>query len=124
MRIFVHNLEFTGAHGVYEQERLEGRRFQVDLSVLYPVERAAQSDALEDTLDYRALSQIILEVGHGPSCSLIERMACEIVDRVLDAFPQVSEATVAIRKFATGVPGDPSWVGVELTRQQEGSDRV
>ena len=126
MRIFVHNLEFHGAHGVYEEERRDGRRFQVDLSVWIPSSRADHSDALQDTLDYRDLSAIILDVAQGPSRSLIERLAHDILTRVLAEHAQVEQATVTIRKFATGVPGDPSWVGVELTRTQDhrGADHV
>lgn len=119
MRIFVHNLEFVGAHGVYEEERVEGRRFQVDLEVTVDNHLSTLTDALADTLDYRALAQLILEVGQGPSCHLIEHMAHEITSRVMAGFAQVTQTTIMIRKFATGVPGDPDWVGVELTQQRE-----
>ena len=119
MRIFVEGLEFTGAHGVYAEERRDGRRFRVDLSVDTDAELGARSDAIDDTIDYRGLAQIVLEVGHGPSRSLIERLAAQILERVLERYPQVRCARVTIRKFATGVPGDPGCVGVELTRARD-----
>ena len=114
--IFVEQLEFTGAHGVYEEERREGRRFLVDLEVDVADGPAATSDALGDTLDYRALAQLILDVGAGPSCALVEHMAAQILDGALARHPEVLCARVTIRKFATGVPGAPRCVGVRMTR--------
>lgn len=116
MQIFVESLEFTGPHGVYEEERREGRRFRVDLTVDVDGDAGASSDALDETLDYRGLATAILEVGHGPSCQLIEHMASSILERVFTRYPQVSSGEITIRKFATGVPGDPGCVGVRLRR--------
>lgn len=116
MQIFVESLEFTGPHGVYEDERREGRRFRADLTVEVDGDAGQVTDALEETLDYRGLAEAILEVGHGPSCQLIEHMAASILDRVLSRYAQVRWAEITIRKFATGVPGDPGCVGVRLQR--------
>lgn len=118
MLITVHNLEFLGRHGVYEEERRQGRRFQVDLSVRIDRHDLRDPDALDTTLDYRDLSRVILAVGHGPSLNLIEHMAEQILQGVLLAQPRVRWGRVRVRKFATGVPGDPEWVGVELERER------
>lgn len=115
MRVFVQNLAFDGRHGVYEEERRDGRRFEVDLSAHLPRVRAGQSDALADTLDYRELASIVLEAGHGPSVLLVERLAQDILDRVFSRYPQVDEAEITIRKYATGVPGEPLCVGIALS---------
>lgn len=116
MQIFVESLEFTGPHGVYEEERREGRRFRVDLTVEVAGDAGQDSDTLEETLDYRGLASAILDVGHGPSVQLIEHMAAEILSLVLTRYPQVLWGEITIRKFATGVPGDPGCVGVRLRR--------
>lgn len=118
MKIFVQNLEFEGFHGVYEEERRDGRRFQIDLEVTVDAQGAAESDDLAQTLDYRRLAEIVDEVAHGPSRFLVEKLAAQIVDLALSRYPQVEEATVRIRKHATGVVGNPQWVGVELTRRR------
>ena len=118
MQIFVQQLEFVGPHGVYEEERREGRRFSVDLMVEVSGDSGAETDDLVDTLDYRGLAEIVLGVGKGPSCHLIEHMAQGIVEQVLARFAQVRWAEVTIRKYATGVPGDPECVGVRLRRDR------
>lgn len=112
MHVFVEGLTFTGRHGVYEEERRDGRRFCVDLRVEVP---AAPRDLIGDTVDYRGLAECILSVGLGPSVELIETLASRILDAVFSRFA-VSHAEVTVRKKATGVPGDPEWVGVREER--------
>lgn len=118
MRIFVRELEFTGHHGVYEEERRDGRKFQVDLEVIVDEEGSTTSDELQETLDYRRLAEIVDEVAHGPSRFLVERLAGDIAEATLKRHPQVQEATVRVRKYAPDVVGEPRWVGVELTRRR------
>lgn len=118
MRIFVQNLEFDGFHGVYEEERRDGRRFQVDLAVDLASSLAPRDDKLAHTIDYRDLATIILEVGTQEQYHLVERMGDEILTRIFTRFTAVSAAELTIRKFATGVPGEPSAVGVRLMRQR------
>lgn len=121
MKIFVKQLEFTGRHGVYEEERRDGRRFQVDLEVVVADESSARSDDLDETLDYRALAEVVTEVADGPSRFLVEKLAGEIVDTVIERHARVEEATVCVRKHAPDVVGEPQWVGVELTRRRNES---
>lgn len=119
MRVFVQNLEFNGRHGVYEEERRDGRRFEVDLSAVLADDSASSAgdtDQLGDTLDYRRLAELILEFGHGPSCLLVERLADQILTALLERYPNVASGSITIRKYATGVPGNPQFVGVQLER--------
>lgn len=114
IRIFVKNLEFIGRHGVYEEERRDGRRFQVDLSAELNASLAAQDDDLAATVDYRHLAEIVLAVGTEESYQLVERMGHEILKRLFLGFPQVARAELTIRKFASDIPGDPECVGIHM----------
>jgi len=114
MRIFIEGLEFLAAHGVYEEERREGRRFRVDLAVELSRNQGCESDELEDTIDYRDLSQAVLDVARGPSVSLIEHMGEQILALLFTRHARIERAQITIRKFATGVPGEPDCVGITL----------
>ena len=116
MIVFVENLEFIGKHGVYENERRDGRRFKVDFSVELP---PAGSDHINETIDYRALAEIVIEIGAGPSVKLVETLGEQMIATVFERYPEVEEAEVTIRKKATGVPGAPEWVGVSLARVRD-----
>lgn len=117
-QIHVRGLRLLAPHGVYDEERTEGRQFHVDLDAHVPVGEAGAEDALLKTVDYRVLSEAILRVLNGPSKSLIESLATEIVDEVFESAPTVERVRVTVWKRALGVPGDPEQVGVTIDRQR------
>jgi dihydroneopterin aldolase len=117
--IEVFGLQFLGKHGVYDDERAEGRHYEIDLSVDVPRADAAGTDALAQTLDYRDLAAAVVDVMQGPSVHLIETLGETICERVLDGHAMVTRVRLHIRKRATGVPGDPAWVGLRFDRRRE-----
>ena len=116
--IHVHNLQFVGFHGVYDEERAEGRRFAMDIDVETATVEAGHSDALGDTVDYRDVAQVAVDVMQGESVHLIETLAERICAGIFDRLPAVQTVRIAIRKYATGVPGDPEWVGLTIERRR------
>ncbi len=122
MRMFVNNLAFVGHHGVYEEEQRDGRRFEVDLEVQFERPEGTETDALEDTLDYRGLAEAILDVGKGPSRQLIERLGAEILQTVFERFSVVQAAELTLRKYAPDVPGSPDCVGIRINRTRSEDD--
>lgn len=118
MKIFVENLEFVGHHGVYEEEQREGRQFRADLWVELDRPEAVATDDIEDTVDYRGLADTLLEIGRGPSCQLMERLGERMLTHLFERFPRVRRAELKLRKYATGVPGAPECVGVEMTKER------
>lgn len=117
-QIHIRGLQMVAPHGVYAEEREEGRSFSVDLDAYLGVREAGQSDALDRTVDYRDLSTAILQVMHGPSRNLIEALAEEIAVEVLATIAAVERVRVTVWKRALGVPGDPERVGVTIERQR------
>lgn len=119
--IHVHNLSAVGKHGVYDEERAEGRRFSVDATVSLTGRANWDADQLNTTLDYRDIASSILRVIDGPSAHLIETLAGRMCEEILGLDSRVASVRILIRKFATGVPGNPEWVGFEVLRLREDS---
>lgn len=117
-QIHVRGLTILAPHGVYDEERIEGRQFRVDLDAHVPIAQAGEEDALLKTVDYRVLCEAILRVLNGPSKSLIESLATEIVQEVFKSAPPVERVRVTVWKRALGVPGDPDQVGVTIDRDR------
>jgi dihydroneopterin aldolase len=117
-RLLVEGLVFVGRHGVYAEERREGRRFRVDLEVTLGAGRSGGGDRLEETVDYRGLAQVVMDVAQGPSHQLIEALAEEMAGQILGRYP-VSAVSLTLRKYADGVPGEPECVGVRIHRRAE-----
>lgn len=112
MIVFVENLELLGRHGVYPEERAEGRLYQFDLEV----ELAAweTGDELTGTLDYRQLVAIVDGVVGGESVRLIETLAWRIVCAVFEQHAAATRVGLRIRKRATGIEPSPQWVGASF----------
>ena len=116
--IFVRGLQFHAPHGVYAEERSEGRHFEVELEAELSLDASGASDALADTVDYRDLSAAAVEVFGGPSVSLVEHLAARVCELVLSRHGAVERVTVTVSKRATGVPGAPARVGVRISRDR------
>jgi dihydroneopterin aldolase len=86
-----------GRHGYLEEERRLGQRFLVDLWVDVD-ETASGSDRIEDTLDYRGLSEHVRDVFSGPSILLLEAMAGTVADGIMERFAAAQRVRVRIRK--------------------------
>lgn len=115
-RLEVLGIEMLARHGVFDEERAQGRRFRVDVvATLGTRLRAFSSDQLGDTVDYGRIATIVHEVLSGPACHLVERLAERIAERSLQ-LPSVVRVEVVVHKHAHDVPGDPQWVGVRIVR--------
>lgn len=117
-QIHIRGLHVVAPHGVYQEERDEGRSFTVDLDAFLGVAEAGHNDALAQTVDYRDLSTAILKVLNGPSRSLIEALAEEITAEIFNTVEPVQRVRVTVWKRALGVPGDPERVGVTIDRDR------
>ena len=115
-RILVDNISFDGRHGLLPAERDVGVRFRVDLELHADLNAACASDHLSDTVDYRHVADLALEVGTQRSFHLVERLAQEIATAILGRFEGVERVTVQVRKLMPVLAGHPESVGVRITR--------
>lgn len=97
-RIYLHNIEVEGRHGVFPDEKETPRTFTVSVELeVDGLERAAASDDLADTVDYARVGHIVRDVIQGPSRDLLEALAGEMLARI-GALDGVRAATVRVSK--------------------------
>lgn len=108
-------LEFYGRHGTELWEKQNGCRFQVDLELGADFSRSAESDRLEDTLDYRVIYSRARHVVETESHNLIEKIAGRLVDEMFRTFA-VSHVTVRVAKTEARIGGLNQAVEIELSR--------
>lgn len=113
-RITVTGMVFQACHGAWEGEHCYPQRFEVDVTILADLSKAASSDNLRDTVDYNRIYEITREVITGPPRNLLEHLAARIAERCL-ALPLVEAATVKIRKPSAPMSGPVSAVEVEIS---------
>ena len=115
-KIIVAGIKFHGYHGFTPLERQVGVRCSIDVELECDLEAAGRSDSLEDTIDYRRVHELVLNVGaKGRSFHLIEALALHMADALLKEF-RVQQVTVRVRKETPVLDGIVDSVGAEVTR--------
>ena len=97
MTIELPGIELHGFHGVLEHERREGQRFLVDLELDLADTTAAETDRIEDAVDYRDVVATVVEVSDARAYHLLEALASALADALLTRFP-VTRVRVRVRK--------------------------
>jgi len=98
--------------GVPAEERADWQELLVDLEMVPELEFSKMEDGISATVDYHAVCMEVASLAETGSRHLIESLADEIADLVLEGHP-VTELTVGIRKF---ILPQTEWVGVELRK--------
>ena len=97
MTIELVGIELRGLHGVLEHERREGQRFLVDLELDLADETAAETDRIEDAVDYRDVVATVVDVSDGRAYHLLEALASALADALLARF-SLTRVRVRVRK--------------------------
>src|SRR5688572_29374431 len=104
-RIIVGGIKFHAYHGLTRLEREVGVRCTIDVEMTLDLSPAISSDRLGDTIDYREIHQLVLQIGQDrTSFHLIESLAGRIAEEILSRFP-VGEVTVRVRKETPIIEG-------------------
>ncbi|MEV7610102.1 dihydroneopterin aldolase [Microbacterium sp. NPDC089320] len=95
--IVLTGLTVFGRHGVYDHERENGQEFTIDLRLRMPLQDAAASDDVADTVHYGELAEAVAQVVSGEPVNLIETLA-ERIAAVALADSRVHSVTVTVHK--------------------------
>ncbi len=116
LTLVLSNISFRARHGATAAERRGYRGFEVDVEVDAPLQTAQSTDRLADTIDYREVAQVILDVGTGKVHHLLEALARHMIDALAARFPRTT-IRLELRKLSPpGCPGRPKFAAVRLAR--------
>lgn len=85
--IFLRDLRIDTVIGIYAWERAIKQTVVVDLEMATDIRRAAASDVIEDTLNYKAVAKRVIEFVSGSEYQLVETLTERIADIILGEFP-------------------------------------
>ncbi len=114
-RVFIQDLEIETVVGIYDWEREIRQKVVLNLEMCADIARAAQSDTIEDTLDYKAVSKRLISFVGQSEFFLVETLAERCAAIVLEEF-NVPWLTLRLDKPGA-VTGSRS-VGVMIERGQ------
>ena len=84
--IFLRNLRIETIIGIFDWEREIRQAVFIDLEMATDIRRAAQTDAIEDTLDYKAISKAVIAYVEDSEFQLIETLAERVAALIMQEF--------------------------------------
>jgi len=112
-RIFIQDLEVETVVGVFDWEREIRQKVVLNLEMSADIARAARTDSIEDTLNYKAVAKRLIAFVGGSEFYLVETLAERCAEIVLNEF-NVDWLTLRLDKPGA-VTGSKS-VGVMIER--------
>lgn len=115
-QIILTGIHGFGFHGLFEHERKDGQDFYVDLTLSVDLTAASVSDAIEDTVNYAEITDLVVEEITSNPVNLIEKLAARIAERVLNQHIKVEVVTVTVHKPQAPVAAQLKDIAVVVTR--------
>lgn len=119
-KITIVDLEVFYHVGVPDEERAQPQRLLLTVDMTYDFASAAATDRVTKTIDYAEVAQKLLQHGTGRSWKLIEKVATDVADLVLNEF-HPEAVTVVVKKFP--LP-QAAHVSVSVTQSRTSSGAV
>lgn len=84
--VYIRDLEIDTVIGIYDWERQIQQTIRIDLEMGTDIRRAAATDAIEDTLNYKAVAKRIIQFVADSEFELVETLAERIAELVREEF--------------------------------------
>jgi len=85
--IYLHDLEIDCVLGIWDWERRTTQTVTFDLDMAADVRKAAASDRIEDTIDYKAVAKRLATYVGASKFQLVETLAEKVAELILNEFP-------------------------------------
>ena len=115
-KIFIHALKTEAIIGIFDWERQVKQTVIVDIEISADVRKAALSDSIDDTLNYKRVAKRVLAFVEASSFHLVETLAERIAMLILEDF---GIAWVRISLSKPGAIRSSRDVGVILERDRD-----
>lgn len=96
--IQIKELEVFANHGVLKQENELGQKFVVSVDLTVDTSKAAESDDIEDAVNYVEVAELIHSETKRNTFQLIEHLAGHLAEQILLTFPLVRSLSLRIDK--------------------------
>jgi 7,8-dihydroneopterin aldolase/epimerase/oxygenase len=113
--IYLRNLKIECVIGAFEWERRIRQTVAIDLDLAADVARAARTDRLVDTVDYKAIAKRLIDFVGNSEFQLVETLAERVAEIVREEF---AVAWVRVRINKRGALRHATDVGVVIERGQ------
>jgi dihydroneopterin aldolase len=114
--IFIHALKTEAIIGIFDWERQVKQTVVLDIEMSADIRKAARSDSIDDTLNYKGVAKRVLAFVAASQFHLVETLSEHIAMLILDEF-QVASVRIVLSK--PGAVRNSRDVGIKLERNRE-----
>jgi 7,8-dihydroneopterin aldolase/epimerase/oxygenase len=114
-RVFIEGLEIEALIGIYDWERRMRQPLRFDVEMAFDNRKPAATDAIEDTLDYKAVSKRLIAYVSASEFGLVETLAERCAALILDEF---AVRHVRLKLSKPGAVRGANAVGVIIERSR------
>lgn len=122
-RILIRGLRVFAYHGVNPEEKRDGQPFIFDIEADVDLRCAGRTDALADTVSYAQMLKETVRVATAQSDDLLERVAQRVAEALFARFAPITAVHITLKKPEAPIRAEFDWVGVEIFRTREETDR-
>jgi dihydroneopterin aldolase len=84
--IFLGGLEIETIIGIYDWERVTKQTVVLDIEMAFDIQKAAETDDIQYTLDYKTVSKRIISFVESSQYLLVEKLIAEIANIIRNEF--------------------------------------
>ena len=84
--VYIKDLKIEAIIGIFDWERKEKQTVSLNLEMATDIRRAAQTDVIEDTLDYKAVAKRLISFVSESEFQLVETLAERVCALVMQEF--------------------------------------
>ncbi len=95
--IYLHDLKVDCVIGIWDWERRTTQTMTIDIDIAVDVQKAAATDRIEDTLNYKAVAKRVIAFVGSSQFQLVETLTEKIAELILAEF-QAPWVRVAVNK--------------------------
>ena len=114
--ITLKNMDFFGHTGDLPEEKENGQLFTVTAELYFDEIKGAETDRLEDTVNYAEVYDLIKDIVANDNSDLIEHLAKKIADVILDLAPECVKTAVTVSKPEAPLDGIFETMQVRIER--------
>ncbi len=115
--IFIKDLLVRGIVGTKEEERREKQDIVINIELESDLSKPAETDSIEDAVNYRTVSKMVIEIVEKSTFFLVEALANKIANSILSTFENVERVKVSVEK--PGALRFAKSVGVVITKGRD-----
>ena len=118
-KILMKNLGFYAYHGLLKEESVLGQKFFLDIELDVNTKEAGLTDDMTKSVSYADVYEVVKEIAVNKRFNLLEALAENIANEVLDQFDLVKGIMIRIKKPEAPVNGIYDYFGVEIRRAKD-----